>query len=123
MGSREESCDGADACALGLQKGAFIIDSDQLLSDPASRKILQPNPADFRRRWRQNRGNRETAGRVVVEKEIVKEVLAELLNEIPAFKALVSGEGARPTRQSGEGPSSADEGTSREADSRGKASW
>ena len=44
VGSREESCDGADACALGLQKGAFIIDSDQLLSDPASRKIFPPYP-------------------------------------------------------------------------------
>ena len=66
-------------------------------------------------------GSRETAGRVVVEKEVVKEALAELLNEIPAFKALVSGEGARPTRQSGEGPSSADEGTSREADGRSEA--
>ena len=49
-------------------------------------------------------------------------MLAELLNEIPAFKALVSGEGMLPTRQSGEGPSSADEGTSREADGRGEAS-
>ena len=48
-------------------------------------------------------------------------MLAELLNEIPAFKALVSGEGMLPTRQSGEGPSSADEGTSREADGRGEA--
>ena len=67
-------------------------------------------------------GNRETAGRVVVEKEVVKEVLAELLNEIPAFKALMSGEGVLPTRQSGEGPTSADEGTSREADGRGEAS-
>ena len=38
------------------------------------------------------------------------------LNEILGFKALVSGEGSLPTRQSGEGPSSADEGTSREAD-------
>ena len=63
-------------------------------------------------------GNRETAGRVVVKKEVVKEALAELLNEILAFKALVSGEGALTTRQSGEGPSSADEGTSREADGR-----
>ena len=52
----------------------------------------------------------------------LKEALAELLNKIPAFKALVSGEGALPTRQSGEGPSSADEETSREADGRGEAS-
>ena len=36
-------------------------------------------------------GSRETAGRVVVEKEVMKEALAELLNKIPAFKALVSG--------------------------------
>ena len=62
------------------------------------------------------------AGRVVVEKEVVEEVPAELLNEILAFKALVSGEGALPTRQSGEGSSSADEGTSREADGQGEAS-
>ena len=36
-----------------------------------------------------------------VEKEVVKEALAELLNEIPAFKALVLGEGLPLTRQSG----------------------
>ena len=47
----------------------------------------------------------------------MKEALAELVNEILAFKALVSEEGSLPTWQSGEGPSSADEGTSREADS------
>ena len=46
-------------------------------------------------------GNREMAGRVVVEIEVVKEVLAELLNEIPAFKVLVSGEGSLSTRRSG----------------------
>ena len=40
VGSRVQSCDGADACALGLQKGAFIIEIDQLLSDPENRKIL-----------------------------------------------------------------------------------
>ena len=67
-------------------------------------------------------GNRETAGRVVVEKEVVKQALAELLNEIPAFKVLVSGEGSLPTRRSGGGPSSADEGTSREADGRDETS-
>ena len=66
--------------------------------------------------------DRETAGRVVVEKEVMKEALAELLNKIPAFAALVSGEGSFPTRRSGEGPSSADEGTSREADGRGETS-
>ena len=58
----------------------------------------------------------------MVEKEVVKEALAELLNEIPALKALVSGEGSLRTRQSGEGPSSAVAGTSREADDRGEAS-
>ena len=31
-------------------------------------------------------GNGEMAGRMVVEKEVVKEALAELLNEISAFK-------------------------------------
>ena len=36
-------------------------------------------------------GNRETAGRVVVEKQVVKEALIELLNEILAFKVLMSG--------------------------------
>ena len=46
-------------------------------------------------------GKREMAGRVMVEKEVVKEALAELLNEIPAFKALVLGEGLPLTRQSG----------------------
>ena len=61
------------------------------------------------------------AGKVVVEKEVVKEALAELLNKIPAFKALVSGEGSLPTRQSGEGHSSTDEGTSTEADGGGKS--
>ena len=61
------------------------------------------------------------AGKVVVEKEVVKEALAELLNKIPAFKALVSGEGSLPTRQSGEGHSSTDEGTSRETDGGGKS--
>ena len=44
-------------------------------------------------------GNTKTAGRVMVKKEVVK----ELLNEIPAFKALVSGEGSLPTRQTGRG--------------------
>ena len=46
-------------------------------------------------------GKREMAGRVMVEKEVVKEAIAELLNEIPAFKALVLGEGLPLTRQSG----------------------
>ena len=31
-------------------------------------------------------GKREMSGRVMVEKEVVKEALTELLNEIPAFK-------------------------------------
>ena len=67
-------------------------------------------------------GNRETAGRVVVEKEVVKEALTELLGEIPAFRALVSGESSRPARQLADRSSSADEGTSREADDRDEAS-
>ena len=47
VGSRVQSCDGADACTLGLQKGTFIIDIDQQLSDPASRKIFLPYPTSF----------------------------------------------------------------------------
>ena len=46
-------------------------------------------------------GKREMSGRVMVEKEVVKEALTELLNEIPAFKALVLREGLLLTRQSG----------------------
>ena len=46
-------------------------------------------------------GNGETAGRMVVEKEVVKEALAELLNEISAFKALIPGEGSLLTRWPG----------------------
>ena len=49
-----QSCDEADACVHGLQKGAFIIDIDQQLSDPVSQKNLQLNPVDFIRRWRQS---------------------------------------------------------------------
>ena len=46
-------------------------------------------------------GNGETAGGMVVEKEVVKEALAELLNEISAFKALMPGEGSLLTRRPG----------------------
>ena len=52
----------------------------------------------------------------------MKEALAELLNKILAFKALVSGEGSLLTRQSGGGSCLVDEGTSREADGRDEAS-
>ena len=38
MGSRKESCDGVDACALGLQKGT-IIDSDQLLMGSVTQQV------------------------------------------------------------------------------------
>ena len=44
VGSRVQSRDGADACANGLQKGAFIINIDQQLSDLVSPKIFLPSP-------------------------------------------------------------------------------
>ena len=42
MGSSVQSHDGADACAHGLQIGAFNIDIVQQLSDPVSQKDFPP---------------------------------------------------------------------------------
>ena len=68
---------------------------------------------------------------VVVEKEVVKEALAELLGEIPAFKSLLKGKGpARTGREEAlphtrSGP--ADAGTSGSSDApvapRGDGKW